>query len=246
MNFNLPKETTDAEVIEETKHIDQMDTKNLIITAEKYVAASLFDEAIKTYLGGIRSDENNPSLWYNIANVYYKCGNYKEARRCWEQSIKLSPGFSYSHYNLALCCYMLKDYETAIKNLNIVGENEPNFKEGSVWYQLGLIHDEMNRGKKAIEYYKKTLDINPNYAEAWNNLGSVYFDQGRFTKAEKCYQSAIAVNDKFIDAIRNLGCVYANLNKPRKLKDILNSLRLLDTKEADLFEQDLIAAEKLP
>ena len=38
----------------------------------------------------------------------------------------------------------------------------------------------------AAEYYKKALEINPNFSDAWNNLGLVYMKLGNIEEAKKC------------------------------------------------------------
>ena len=40
--------------------------------------------------------------------------------------------------------------------------------------------------KKAIEYFQKTIEINPNYVDAYYELGLTYAEQGDFDQAREC------------------------------------------------------------
>ncbi len=49
---------------------------------------------------------------------------------------------------------------------------------------------------KAIIYYEKSLDLNPDNFETWNKLGTLYNSQNEFKKAEECYNEAIKWKEK--------------------------------------------------
>ena len=62
--------------------------------------------------------------------------------------------------------------------------------------------------KKAISYYKKTIELRPNDAHAHNNMGNAYKEMGDFDKAIKCYDRAINSKPDYASAHYNLGIVY--------------------------------------
>ena len=41
-------------------------------------------------------------------------------------------------------------------------------------YVKGYLYHNMKDYDKAIEFYKKTIEVDPNYAEAYSNLGLIY------------------------------------------------------------------------
>ena len=66
----------------------------------------------------------------------------------------------------------------------------------------------MKKYKKAISYYKKTIELQPNDPHAHNNMGNAYKEMGDFDKAIKCYDKAINLKPDYASAHYNLGIVY--------------------------------------
>jgi tetratricopeptide (TPR) repeat protein len=62
--------------------------------------------------------------------------------------------------------------------------------------------------KKAILYYKKTIELRPNDAHAYNNMGNAHKEIGDFDRAIECYDSAISLKPDYASAHYNLGIVY--------------------------------------
>ncbi|MCK4458814.1 MAG: tetratricopeptide repeat protein [Methanosarcinales archaeon] len=66
---------------------------------------------------------------------------------------------------------------------------------------------------EAIGYYKESVKINPDNAEAHNNLGVLLKDLGRYDEAEKEYREAIRANPDRAAAHYNLGSLLYNLGQ---------------------------------
>ena len=53
-------------------------------------------------------------------------------------------------------------------------------------YVKGYLYHNMKDYDKAIEFYKKTIEVDPNYAEAYSNLGLIYCLQAQdFSEAKE-------------------------------------------------------------
>ncbi len=70
---------------------------------------------------------------------------------------------------------------------------------------LGYLLRTQGRIEKAIEHYRKAIQINPNSSEALNNLGLALADEGRFEEAIENYQKAIQINPNSSEALDHLG-----------------------------------------
>ena len=83
-----------------------------------------------------------------------------------------------------------------------------------VLYNLfGAVLANQKNFDKAITNYKKSIEINPNYAEGHNNLGGVLYKLGKFNKAIDSYQRAIKIKPDFAEAYNNLGLAFKELGK---------------------------------
>ena len=118
-----------------------------------------------------------------------------------------------------------------IANLAIKFHSEGNISEASKYYQYfinqgfkderifsnyGSILRGINKLKDAEYYFRKSIDLNPNYAYAYSNLGSILRDLHNLKDAELCTRKAIQLNPNFADAYSNLGLIMRDL---RNLKD---------------------------
>jgi len=74
-----------------------------------------------------------------------------------------------------------------------------------VTHFLGIICYRLNNYDLAIECFKKTVQLNPNFTEAYNNLGTSLQEKGQFDEAISFHQKAIQLNPNFTEAYNNLG-----------------------------------------
>ena len=83
-----------------------------------------------------------------------------------------------------------------------------------VLYNLfGAILVDQKNFDKAIINYKKSIEINPDYAEGHNNLGSALYKLRKFNEAIDSYQRAIKIKPNFSEAYNNLGLAFEELRK---------------------------------
>ncbi len=91
-----------------------------------------------------------------------------------EEAIELEPNFSESHYNLGVAYLYLGELEKATEELRRTISLYPTEKDA--FFLLGKIFEERGENKEAIEFFKKVLEIDPNYSrkkevtEALNRL----------------------------------------------------------------------------
>ena len=52
-----------------------------------------FDEAILVMNSVIRTDANNPNIWYNKGLILHKQEKYPDAVNCFAQAADINPGF---------------------------------------------------------------------------------------------------------------------------------------------------------
>ena len=71
--------------------------------------------------------------------------------------------------------------------------------------KLGVIYYNSQKFSKAINCYKRSLEIDPNHLSANINLGIVYQNLGEFYKAIDCYKKTIEIDSNNIVTLINLG-----------------------------------------
>lgn len=69
-------------------------------------------------------------------------------------------------------------------------------------YSRNLQHD------KAIEEFKKAIEINPNYADAYHNLGMTYYTIKQYDQAIENLQKAASINPNLWQSYQSLATIY--------------------------------------
>ncbi|RZO49765.1 MAG: sulfotransferase family protein [Candidatus Pelagibacterales bacterium] len=89
-----------------------------------------------------------------------------------------------------------------------------NPKVAFLYNLMGIILYEQKEVEKALEFYKKGIAIDPDFAEIYNNLGLLYANNNLGAdKAESYYKKSLSINSKNPETYNNLGSLYKSLDK---------------------------------
>jgi len=89
--------------------------------------------------------------------------------------------------------------------LKIADENLPD--EYQYWCSghLSLAKSELS---VAVGFFKKSLEIDSEYAYPWNGLGLVYREQKNYAQAIEAFEKAISLDSEYVYPWNGLGLVY--------------------------------------
>lgn len=96
------------------------------------------------------------------------------------------------------------------------GEN-PKPASASV-YNLGLKSFEQGDIPSAISFFKRAIDLDPNFIDAYYNLGAIYKKQKNYSESAKAFQKAVDLNPKDYEATFELANSYLNLKDNQNAK----------------------------
>jgi hypothetical protein len=100
-------------------------------------------------------------VFNNLGDVYTKEGEYEEAIKYFEQSVRLKPDYADAVYNIGYVYTLLPDFEKAQQFLLKSIEMNPRIFQS--YYVLGIISYKTGDLDTAIKLMQKTLEINPQY-----------------------------------------------------------------------------------
>ncbi len=90
---------------------------------------------------------------------------------------------------------------------------------------LGVYYFRNNQMDKAEEYFKRSLEILPTYAEALNNIGAVCQRKGDLLGAIAYYQKSVQSNPNYLLAHENLLALYRYLERKEEAEKEEEALR---------------------
>jgi tetratricopeptide (TPR) repeat protein len=76
-----------------------------------------------------------------------------------------------------------------------------------VLYKQALSYMEQGDKQMAIEFFNKTIELDPNYSPAWNDKGIVHMELREFDEALKCFDSVMRVDPSNSMPVYNMGYV---------------------------------------
>ena len=82
--------------------------------------------------------------------------------------------------------------------------------------------------ERAIDAYRRAIELDPTYADAYNNLGNIYLLQKRYHEAIKLYQQDLRYHPSDALFHYNLGACYELVGEQKKAKAKLSRARKLD------------------
>lgn len=133
-------------------------------------------------------------------------GEADKAARLLKRAYKIDPAHIGAATNLAAAYILLKQFKEAVALLKPISETDPDY--AMVWTNLGaaylgnpiLAKDEDQR--KAIDAFKKALEINPVAPNVAYNIGLIYRDRQEKEEAIFWFRKAIQANPMDGDARR--------------------------------------------
>jgi tetratricopeptide (TPR) repeat protein len=107
---------------------------------------------------------------------------------------------------LSLFYYQLTDSQ----QLKISGQEDVNivFELESIYKELASLYLNKGRHQKAIDLYKKALNVNPGSSQAWYKLGRTYIELKDYQKAIDCYRQVLEIDPGSIIVLNDLGWAY--------------------------------------
>ena len=74
-----------------------------------------------------------------------------------------------------------------------------------VWNILGASRAQKGMLDEAIETYKKSISLKPNYSNAYYNIGVNFQAQGKLEEAIEAYKKSVALKPDYAEAYNNMG-----------------------------------------
>ncbi len=139
-------------------------------------------------------------IYRNIALILVDKGRTEEAKTAYADAIKANPNDNSLLINEANLYLTLKEYDTYTRLVNEALAKEPN--NPVLYFNLGVVSGESNKVDIAEGYYKKAIEIDPNYFNAYLNLAEI----------------KMRSDQKYVDEINKLGTSDKDLKRYEVLK----------------------------
>mmetsp|Transcript_31217 Transcript_31217/g.99193 ORF Transcript_31217/g.99193 Transcript_31217/m.99193 type:complete len:233 (+) Transcript_31217:237-935(+) len=164
------------------------------------------EEAIRAYQTAISLDSKYEDAYFNLGSALLAKGDLGAAATACEAAIRLRPDYTAAYYNLG---YIRQDQDRlndAIRAFSRAVYYEPNDAEG--WIHLGNVlraKETPAEMQRAIDAYRKAVEVQNNNVMAHYNLGAGLQDIGDVEGAIESFMIALEMDPDNVDALYNLG-----------------------------------------
>jgi predicted O-linked N-acetylglucosamine transferase (SPINDLY family) len=100
---------------------------------------------------------------------------------------------------------------------------------------MGNVLQRQNKLEEAIEAYKKTLSIKPDYANAYYNMGNALKEQSKLEEAIQAYNKVLSIKPDSAEAYYNMGIALHDQNKLEEAIEVYNKALAIKPDYADAF-----------
>ncbi len=148
----------------------------------------------KAYFKALKENPNNVDAILGLANFYFQTERYEQAIEMYERAKKLRPNDTDISLKIADSYFRLGTPEIALKELKEILRNDPNNLPALV--TIGNYYFDRKQYSKAITYYQKALDIQPQNNNVRTDMAIALVNLGRVDDALNQLEIAIKNDPK--------------------------------------------------
>ena len=102
-------------------------------------------------------------------------------------------------------------------------------------YYKGVDESKKENHEKAIDYFEKAVEIDPEFAFAWDNIGISYRKVGDYDKALYAYQRSLEIDSTGLMPLQNIAIVYRFKKEYDKAIAAYNRLAEIDKDNPETY-----------
>ncbi len=155
-----------------------------------YIAKN-YSEAIANFFRASQLAPNEPKVWNALGNAYMEVQEYQKAENAFLRALQVDKTYTEAKLNLGVLYYRQKEYESALKALREVIEDEAFPQKHLAFYFLAKVYQSMDRRKEYLTNLLKAVAYNPMFLDAQLELAQSYEEDGDYRSAVDVYRRLV-------------------------------------------------------
>ncbi|PLW98506.1 MAG: hypothetical protein C0593_05445 [Marinilabiliales bacterium] len=222
-----------------------------------YAEQNRHEEAIEAYLEVLRINPTYYNGLYNVANSYYRLGEYRIATAFYKKALDVRPGSKSAAMNIFMALVAQERYDEARQVIQILEKRYPG--DAAVEAKKAFLPENDATGDtsgqklfsmaekafrdgdlpEAIELYSLAIEKLPDGYTLYYNRGNAYFILGEFDRAIEDYTAALELDESFADCWYNRGMAFYSLGDLESFcNDMKRSAQLGNVKAAEKVKKE--------
>ncbi|HJQ68074.1 MAG TPA: protein kinase [Blastocatellia bacterium] len=204
------------------------DSYNILVSYSAMAPKDAFPKAKQAAERALQLDDRLGEAHASLAFVRFGFDwDFAEAEREFARSIELNPGYAAAHQWNAIYLAAMERLEEAKAETTRAQDLDP--LSLPIMTNVGWIHHLSRRYDRAIDAYKKALEMDQNFILARRRLGQTYEQKGMYDEAIAEFQKTLAIFGGDTESIAALGHAYAASGREAEAYDVIDKLAELGT-----------------
>ena len=184
------------EPVSQSDHIRE--ARKLVAQAVLLEAANAPESAIAKYKEVLEIEPKDFETLTAIAGLYGLIGQPVEEVAWAQKAIDATPSYWKAYINLGNGYAMQEKYGPAVKAFATAAEIAP--KEPLPLYSLGVVAENQREIKKALEFYNRSVELDPKFENGLFSAAAMYANLKHFAQAQALLQKILDMNPNAQDA----------------------------------------------
>jgi tetratricopeptide (TPR) repeat protein len=177
-------------------------------------------EAAECFSKTILLSPNFEPAYYDLAAAQINSEQPKEALETLAKAREKFQENFVSEFYTALAYSGMKDFTNALRHLTsaevIARATATNRLTHGFYFQLGSAYERNQQFQEAEKYFRKAIDLSPDFSEALNYLGYMWAERGQnLEEAHRMIEKAVKLEPKNAAFLDSMGWVMFKLDKPK-------------------------------
>ena len=200
------------------------------------------DQAISFYKKGLDIHSGNASIYNNLGNTYLIMGRLDDALHNYKKALEINPGFVEAKYNICLIKEKTGSSGDALDCYTRLIEKDNHVEAMN---NAGNILVGKGNFDKAMELFKRALDIKPDYIDVLYNLGAVYLEKKEYGKALGYFERVLSQKSDDPGALNSIGIITHATGDIEKAAKYLEKAAILVPDDAGIhFNLGIVLVKK--
>lgn len=189
--------------IGEANKVDRIFVIILVIMALcTYMRNSVWKNEYTLWDDTVNKSPNKAMPHVNLGNAFVRRNLLDNAEKEFKAALEVNQRDTRAINGLAVIYYNQKNYDEAIRLLEILATDKPN--EAPFHNNLGVAYMEKGLLDDAIIRFNTAIKVAPDYPDAYNNLGLAYKKKGLLKEARQEFEKALQLSPEHPNARANL------------------------------------------
>jgi tetratricopeptide (TPR) repeat protein len=204
---------------------------------EAYMNQGDLTAALRELLKAEQLNPDDPIVHNDLGLCYMLKKRMPDAIAHFKKAIDLKPGYAPARNNLGTAYLEMKEWDAAIEVFKEITQDLLYATPHYPLANLGLAYYHKGQYRTAMRYYKKALEIQPDFANALRGVGRIYLATNQGRLALKYLQRAVKVAPKAPEIHYDLGEAYLLVGQYREARSAYLDVVDLAPPESEISEK---------